>query len=179
MLGNLLPMSTAFISVLTGLLPIITGGIGYFLKKEVDRKYILGLEAAKQSLQGELEAEKTRQQIKFKAELIAELLAEWISNPTELTKLNQLSYLAFLWLPDDIALDLSALLSKTKSARSVPRCIVPECGGLISSSEFRQALRDKYSTAAPVQQRQFGTLSNVVRKAYKRSPPAMASTPKP
>ncbi|MBT2557401.1 hypothetical protein J7E24_06360, partial [Hymenobacter sp. ISL-91] len=48
------------------------------------------------------------------------------------------------------------------------RCIVPERDGVFSGLEFRTNLWDKYSTAAPAQLRQYGPLSNVVRKAYKR-----------
>ena len=48
------------------------------------------------------------------------------------------------------------------------RCIVPERDGVFSGQEFRTDLWDKYSTAAPAQQRQYGALSNVVSKAYKR-----------
>ena len=46
--------------------------------------------------------------------------------------------------------------------------IVPERDGVFSGLEFRTDLRDKYSTAAPAQLRQYGPLSNVVRKAYER-----------
>ena len=45
--------------------------------------------------------------------------------------------------------------------------------------EFRTQLGDKYSTAAPVQLRQCGALSSLIKKAYKRSPLATASTLKP
>jgi hypothetical protein len=110
-------------ALLLAFLPMLSIGAGYLLKKEVDRKYILELETDKNRLQKEIEAEKTRQQIKFKAELIAELLAVWLSNPDDLTILNKLSYQAFLWLPDDISLDLSNLLSKAENAKSVPAIV--------------------------------------------------------
>jgi hypothetical protein len=110
-------------ALLLAFLPMLSVGAGYLLKKEVDRKYILELEAEKHRLQRVIEAEKNRQQIKFKAELIAELLSLWISYPEDLTKLNQLSYQAFLWLPDDIALDLSNLLARADDAKSVPAIV--------------------------------------------------------
>jgi hypothetical protein len=107
-------------ALLVSFLPMLSIGAGYLLRKEVDRKYISALEEDKHRLQKKIEDDKVRQQIRFKAELIAELLAVWISYPEDLTKLNQLSFQAFLWLPDDIALDLSNLLAKTNDAKSVP-----------------------------------------------------------
>ena len=104
---------------LAGLLPTIGGIVGYLLNKEIDRKYILELEDHKKKLQEELEDYKTQQQVRFKAELIAELLAVWISKPTDLSGLNKLTFQAFLWLPDDIALELSRLLSHHEESKSV------------------------------------------------------------
>ena len=49
----------------------------------------------------------------------------------------------------------------------VDRCIVPRSDGVFSGLEIRTNLWDKYSTAAPVQQRPYGALSNTARKAYK------------
>ncbi len=46
-----------------------------------------------------------------KANLIAELLSEWISLPTEQKNLNKLTFEAFLWLPKPIASKLSRLLT--------------------------------------------------------------------
>jgi hypothetical protein len=110
-------------SILLTFLPLLSVAAGFLLKKEVDRKYILELENKKHELQKKIEEEKNRQLIRFKAELIAELLAVWASNPEDLTKLNQLSYQAFLWLPDDIALDLSNLLSHAEDSKSVPALV--------------------------------------------------------
>ena len=55
-----------------------------------------------------------------------------------------------------------------RNFKLLPRCIVPTCDGVFSGLAFRTELWDNYSTAAPAQQRQYGLLSNVVRKAYKR-----------
>jgi hypothetical protein len=110
-------------SILLAFLPLFSIAAGFLLKREVDRQYILDLENEKHKLQKKIEEEKNRQLIRFKAELIAELLAVWVSKPEDLTRLNQLSYQAFLWLPDDIALDLSNLLAHAENAKSVPALV--------------------------------------------------------
>ena len=46
--------------------------------------------------------------------------------------------------------------------------MVPMCDGVFFGLEFHMHLRNKYSTAAPGQLRQYGPLSNVVRRANKR-----------
>lgn len=50
-------------------------------------------------------------QIRLKAELVAELLAEWHTSNQDRKKLRELTFKAFLWLPKDLALKLSSLLS--------------------------------------------------------------------
>ena len=46
-------------------------------------------------------------------------------------------------------------------------CIVPGSDGVFAGLAFRTDLWDKYSTAAPAQQRRYGARSNTARKAYK------------
>jgi uncharacterized membrane protein YhiD involved in acid resistance len=46
-----------------------------------------------------------------KANLIADLLSEWLSFPTKQKNLNKLTFEAFLWLPKPIASRLSKLLT--------------------------------------------------------------------
>jgi hypothetical protein len=58
-------------------------------------------------------------EVSLKAELIAELLSEWISKDINYQKLNDLSFKAFLWLPTEIANDLSAALSHQEDAPDV------------------------------------------------------------
>ncbi|HCP24908.1 MAG TPA: hypothetical protein DIT85_00230 [Pantoea ananatis] len=48
---------------------------------------------------------------RLKAELVAELLAEWLTAGADRKKLRELNNKAFLWLPKDIALQLSELLT--------------------------------------------------------------------
>lgn len=124
--------------LLLGILPTVGGIAGYLLNKEIDRKYILELEDHKKTLQQELEDYKTQQQVRFKAELIAELLAIWISNPTDLSGLNKLTFQAFLWLPDDIALELSRLLSHHKDRRSVVYIIAEVRKHLLKETSITQ-----------------------------------------
>ncbi|NIF58957.1 hypothetical protein F3J27_09045 [Enterobacter sp. Ap-916] len=51
------------------------------------------------------------QQTRLKAELVAELLAEWLTAGADRKKLRELNNKAFLWLPKDIAMQLSELLT--------------------------------------------------------------------
>ena len=61
--------------------------------------------------------------IKQKSELIGELLAEWVSQPENQKKLNQLTFEAFLWLPKNIANDLSNTLSHKKNSKNIREII--------------------------------------------------------
>lgn len=62
---------------------------------------------------------KKDQLIKQKSELIGNLLSEWISHPVNQKKLNQLTFEAFLWLPKEIANDLSDTLAHKENAKSI------------------------------------------------------------
>lgn len=62
--------------------------------------------------------ESHQREIRMKAALIGELLAEWLSKKEDRTKLNQLTFEAFIWLPKDIAIDLSNLLSHNENRTS-------------------------------------------------------------
>ena len=76
----------------------------YSIKNEYDKNL--------EKFKNELEAKK-------RAELVAELLSEWLSYTTEQKHLNKLTFEAFLWLPDNIAKDLSDLLSHKDGAPNV------------------------------------------------------------
>lgn len=58
-----------------------------------------------------------------KANLIAELLSEWLSLPSEQKTLNKLTFEAFLWLPQPIASKLSRLLSHKPASPDVREII--------------------------------------------------------
>lgn len=55
-------------------------------------------------------------QIRLKAALIAELFAEWTTQSKDMKKLRQLTFDAFLWLPEPLANELSKILSHDDGA---------------------------------------------------------------
>jgi hypothetical protein len=54
--------------------------------------------------------------VRLRAELVADLMAEWIKKDLDYHRLNQLSFQAFLWLPSQLARDLSSTLSHKPGA---------------------------------------------------------------
>lgn len=65
-----------------------------------------------------LARDRERHDARVKAELVAELLGEWNSFPVDRAKLRALSYKAFIWLPSEIATELSKALNMDKDAKS-------------------------------------------------------------
>ncbi|MFB5745082.1 hypothetical protein ACE38U_09345 [Cedecea sp. S5-13] len=61
---------------------------------------------------------KKKYEVRSKAVLVADLMAEWVSKPEDLRKLRQLTNEAFLWLPSDLATELSKVLAHKKDALS-------------------------------------------------------------
>lgn len=57
-----------------------------------------------------------QKEVRIKAELIAELMAEWIKPKPCYSKLNELSFKAFLWLTENLANDLSNSLAHRENA---------------------------------------------------------------
>ena len=97
------------------------GAFIYFVIQETIKGYIKQhydkqLDEYKKLISKELEDYKNSIVIKQKAALIAELFAEWNSNPMDKKKLNQLSYEAYLWLPSNIAKDLTKTLTLTPNS---------------------------------------------------------------
>ncbi len=80
-------------------------GIKYRLQYSIKHEYDLNLEKFK----NEIETKK-------RAELIAKLLSLWLTHPEKQQELNRLTFEAFLWLPDEIAHDLSNLLAHSRNA---------------------------------------------------------------
>ena len=76
---------------------IIVAIINYFLQRKLDVKI-------------------NKDEIRQKAILIAELIAEWDSKPKDKKRLNQLTYEAFIWLPKNLAEMLSKILSWDKNS---------------------------------------------------------------
>lgn len=82
----------------------ITKRIQYSIKHEYDRKL------------SQIEHDR---EVRLKAELVAELLSEWINKNDDKQKLNELTFKAFLWLPPEIAAELSDTLSHKNDAPNV------------------------------------------------------------
>ncbi|MEV4591815.1 hypothetical protein [Enterobacter ludwigii] len=76
-------------------------------------------ESIKENFQVNAEKRAHEHQIRLKAELVAELMAEWISSGPDRKKLRELTNKAFLWLPKDIALELSELMGENSDLRVV------------------------------------------------------------
>ena len=81
----------------------------------------------------------TQKEIRHKAELIAELLSEWINKNEDKQKLNELAFKAFLWLPPDIAAELSSILSHKNDAPNVRDIINKVRKHLLSDNDTLEA----------------------------------------
>jgi hypothetical protein len=57
--------------------------------------------------------------VRNRAALVADLIAEWLSHPKDTTKLNRLTFEAFLYLPQGIAEDLGKCLALRADAPDV------------------------------------------------------------
>jgi len=122
-----------FISVLTNvvtwLIIALTAFIGpkWISEKVVSstrHEYNELLETIKLSNAKVLEKEKESREIRLKSALIAELLAEWISQPDDMAHLRKLTFEAFIWLPVPLAEDLSKILAHEKSAKDYKEFII-------------------------------------------------------
>jgi hypothetical protein len=93
------------------------------VKASIDYEYAIKLEGFKAELLSEnarrAEESKRELQIRDRAAKIAELIAEWYSWPESQKQLNALTFEAFLWMPDDVLNDLSAVLSHSPGAPDV------------------------------------------------------------
>jgi len=73
------------------------------------------------------------------AAMIAELFAEWQSKPVEKKRLNQLTWEATLWLPENVARDLCATLNLQPNAKTVKDLLI----------EVRKILKGKEDGLTP------------------------------
>jgi len=113
------------VTILTSLVSFIIIAGGFFIGKKwlestvqsaVKHEYDLLLEQVKNANNQLNEDQKRQHEIRMKSALIAELMAEWVSYPLERKRLRQLTNEAFLWLPPDLAVELSKVLSKKSDA---------------------------------------------------------------
>ncbi len=88
------------------------------LKESIRHEYDQKLEEFKHDLQA-------RHLEKQKVELVSELIAEWMANPAgEIfskeyrTRLNRLSFQASVWLPSELAIELSKRLQNKPDAKT-------------------------------------------------------------
>jgi hypothetical protein len=58
------------------------------------------------------------------AAMIADLLSEWVANPEDKKRLNQLTWEASLWLPEGVARDLCRTFSYQSGAKSSKELLI-------------------------------------------------------
>ncbi|WP_257834499.1 hypothetical protein [Burkholderia glumae] len=108
---NLSDFSLGFLSASTAL-----AALGFLAKTWIEKRIEFSVE---HEYSKKLSDYENKSEIRLKAELVADLMAEWIRNedsPDYYHRLNQLSLQAFLWLPPNLAQDLSDTLAhKTTS----------------------------------------------------------------
>lgn len=86
--------------------------------------YDVLIEDMKLDNQRQLEKEREAREIRLKAALISELLAEWVTRNQDRKKLRQLTIEAFIWLPEELANDLSEILSHGDKAIGIREFII-------------------------------------------------------
>jgi len=67
-------------------------------------------------------------------------MSEWIADSPDHKRLNELSFQAFLWLPEELARDLSNTLSHKPGAKSVRDIIVAARKHLLGGSDALEAM---------------------------------------
>ena len=110
------------------------------LRASIDHEYSKDLERVKDDIirdQSKAFEELRRElQIRDRAAKIADLISEWYSWPESQKQLNLLTFEAFLWLPDDILEDLSAVLSHAPDAPDVRQVLSKVRKHLIGSTNL-------------------------------------------
>jgi len=76
-----------------------------------------------------------QQEVRQRAALMADLLSSWLKTGTDRDELNRLSFEAFLWLPEEIANDLSNTLAHNPRAPSVRDLIIKTRQHLLGSQD--------------------------------------------
>jgi hypothetical protein len=110
----------------------IVAGIFILIFKESLKSLIQN--AIKHEYDQKLEDYKAKEVKRQKAILIADLISEWVSLPTERKRLNQLTFEAFIWLPKETAMKLSKMLSIAADGPNV-RDVLAEVRELIMGSD--------------------------------------------
>ncbi|CAI1822145.1 Uncharacterised protein [Serratia fonticola] len=108
-----------WVVIWAGVIFVLPKMVASRITSSVQHEYNELLESIKLSHQRQLEKEKNSREVRLKSAIIAELLAEWTSRPDNKSRLRQLTYEAFLWLPPSLAKELSAILSHEDAALSI------------------------------------------------------------
>jgi len=85
----------------------------------------------------------TQREVRLKGEIVAELLAEWIKkNGThDYHQLNKLSFQAYIWLPKELAEDLSNCLAHKGNSKDV-RSLLKEIRTYLQGEDDGLAAKD-------------------------------------
>jgi len=110
--------------IFTGIAFIVPIVVSERVKRSIGFEYEELLETIKSANVRALEMEKQSREIRLKSALIAELFAEWTSLSQDRKKLRQLTFEAFLWLPEPLAKELSMILSHDDAALDVRDYII-------------------------------------------------------
>jgi len=95
------------------------------IEKSIEHAYAKQLADYQALIDERSTAQQEQREIRQRAALIAELLSAWIAKPVpDRNELNRLSFEAFLWLPQNIATDLSNTLSHKPGAPNIRDLIV-------------------------------------------------------
>jgi hypothetical protein len=105
---------------------VIIGVIAFFVRSYIDFKR-----------DERIEKIRSETSIRNKAGLIAALISRWINHSKDYIELNQLSFEAFLWLPEDIAKELSKTLSNNKEALNCKDILLKVRHHLIGEDQLR------------------------------------------
>lgn len=87
-------------------------------------KYDEMMETIKDANQTIKDQQKIAREVKMKAAIISELASEWISRSKDRKRLRELTFEAFLWLPNELAVDLSKILSHKPDAIDIREFLV-------------------------------------------------------
>lgn len=110
--------------IFTGIALIVPNVVSERVKRSIGFEYEELVETIKSANVRALEMEKQSREIRLKSALIAELFAEWTSLSQDRKKLRQLTFEAFLWLPEPLAKELSMILSHDDAALDVRDYII-------------------------------------------------------
>jgi hypothetical protein len=111
----------------------------WWFKTGVKHEYDRALAGVQHEYARQLEELRFDQRLRVRAELTAELLAEWLPAPPHKKRLNQLAWEVSLWLPDQILKDLMRGLSNATDAKDIKAILL----------DVRRHLRGEAGTLEP------------------------------